>query len=184
MNSALKLLSLQARKLSYSIFILLFFCGALQRSYAQDTLYRFEDTHTLEAGYQSSSGAIIIPLGKYAVCMTDTLIHYALVYDSQQPSWVAINKQGKILYNVLSMDNGPDYAELGLLRIEKGGKIGYADAITGEIAITPKYDGAYPFDAQTGLAKVCIGCTLRSENEVSWWTGGQWYTINSKGELQ
>ena len=53
-------------------------------------------------------GEIIIPLGKYAICFTDTFRTYAIVLKSHK-GFVAIDRQENILYEVFPFDNGPDY---------------------------------------------------------------------------
>ncbi len=44
-----------------------------------DYLILFTDTITTECGYKNSKGDIVIALGKYEMCFTDTLKTYAIV---------------------------------------------------------------------------------------------------------
>lgn len=86
-----------------------------------------------------------------------------------------IDQAGREVYQLYYFDNWPDEPQDGVYRMRKEGKIGFADAITGEIVIDPIYDCAYPFG--TGKAKVGIGCETHTDGEHSWWVGGQWTTI-------
>ncbi|ENU1228998.1 MULTISPECIES: WG repeat-containing protein [Providencia] len=85
------------------------------------------------------------------------------------------NLKGEEIYQLYYFDNWPDEAQDGVYRIRKEDKIGFADAITGEIVIDAIYDCAYPFEA--GKAKVGIGCEIQTDGEHSWWVGGNWTTI-------
>lgn len=94
--------------------------------------------------------------------------------------FVARDKQQKFLYQVFMYDNGPDYTAEGLFRIVQDGKIGYADAKTGEVVIAPRYPCAWPFEG--GKARVSTDCTTRQDGEHGIWESDNWFYINKKGE--
>ncbi|MBL7826194.1 MAG: WG repeat-containing protein [Saprospiraceae bacterium] len=169
---------------SYKIAYVIAFCLTFpliiscQKSAKNDALYMYEDPSGASCGYKNAKGQVVIPAGKYAACFTDTLYHYAFVFESEV-GMIAIDKRGARLYEVFIYDNGPDPASEGLFRFMHGGKIGYADAQTGKIIIGPLYDGAFPFE--NGMAKVGINCTTTYENEHATWTGGLWKYIDRDG---
>jgi WG containing repeat len=128
--------------------------------------------------YYNLHGDIVIPPGKYSLCMTDTFKNYALVLKAQQ--FVVIDRQEKVAYEVFNFDNGPDYPSEGLFRILRAGKIGYADAATYEIVIQPQFDCAFPFE--NGVAKVSTDCKKRADGEHSSWVSDKWRYIDKKGK--
>ena len=80
----------------------------------KDYLISFHDSIKDEHGYKNQKGDTIIPSGKYALCFTDTFTTYAIVL-KPYAGFVAIDRQEKVLYQVLPNDNGPDNASDGLL---------------------------------------------------------------------
>jgi hypothetical protein len=136
------------------------------------------DSATGTYGYQTAAGKMVIPLGKYQMCFTDTFRNYAIVLDSAR-GFVAIDRQFHVLYNVFLFDSGPDYPAGGLFRITRSGKIGYANAATGKIAIEPKFACAFPFEK--GRAKVAQDCQTRPDGEHSTWISNFWFYINKSG---
>ena len=145
----------------------------------KNTLHLVHDTTKDEYGYLNQKGDTIIPLGKYSFCFTTKFDKFAIVR-SQGKGFIGIDRNERILFNIFVFDNGPDYLSNGLFRIVKNGKIGYADR-TGHVVISPQFDCAYPF--KYGRAKVGYGCKTKTDGEHSWWTGGQWRTINKKGNI-
>jgi hypothetical protein len=95
--------------------------------------------------------------------------------------WVIKNSNKKTLYEVFPYDNGPDYPSEGLIRIVKKGKIGYANAKTYTIVISPQFDCAFPFE--NGKAKVSNKCQSIKEGEHSVWTSDAWQFVDKKGKL-
>jgi hypothetical protein len=95
--------------------------------------------------------------------------------------WVIKNSKKTTLYEVFLYDNGPDYPSEGLIRIVKNGKIGYANAKTYKIVITPQFDCAFPFE--NGKAKVSNKCQTVKEGEHSVWTSENWQYVDKKGKL-
>lgn len=133
---------------------------------------------TGESGYRNRNNEVIIPIGKYAQCLTDTFRTHAIVMTKNDNKWVVIDRSEKQLYEVFPYDNGPDYPSEGLFRILKDGKIGYADATTYAIVILPQFDCAYPFE--NGKAKVSTDCQTAGEGEHREWTSDAWRYIDRK----
>jgi hypothetical protein len=134
---------------------------------------------TGETGYRNGNNEVIIPLGKYAQCLTDTFRTHAIVLTKGDNKWVVIDRAEKQLYEVFPYDNGPDYPSEGLFRILKDGKIGYADATTFAIVIPPQFECAYPFE--NGKAKVSTHCKTATDGEHREWTSDAWQYIDKKG---
>ncbi len=147
-----------------------------------DYLVSFNDSIKNEYGYKNQKGEVVIPLGKYEACFTDTFKTYAIVVKQNSGSFVAvaIDRQENILYEVFPFDNGPDYASDGLFRIIENKKIGFADSMTGKIVIKPQFDCAWPFE--NGVAKVSTDCKTQSEGEHWWWLSDHWYYIDKTGK--
>lgn len=149
-------------------------------SYGQNKpLHLIYDSVKDEYGYATIKGDTIIAIGKYRICFTKTFDKFAIVLASGK-GFVGIDRSEKILFEVFPFDNGPDNPSNGLFRIIKNGKIGYAD-IKGNIIIKPQYDCAYPFEK--GAAEVGIGCKKETDGEHWSWKGGEWVTIDRKGNV-
>ncbi len=144
-----------------------------------DYLLRFYDDPTDKYGYKNANGEVVIAVGNYGMCFTDTFKTYALVGKSDA-GIVGIDRQENIMYNVFIFDNGPDEASDGLFRIIMNSKMGYADAATGKIVIQPQFDCAWPFE--DGIATVSYKCTTKIEGEHSTWESDNWIYINTKGK--
>ena len=182
MKSLLNLLPL------YFLLLLLAGCGASNttndqaaagQSTARDGYWvTFTDSVSQQSGYKDEAGAIQLPAGKYQMCFTDTFRTYAVVVHPDS-GLVAINRQGQVKYHVFQFDNGPDDVAEGLFRIQQGDKIGYADAVSGEIVIAPQFACAYPF--ADGLAKVSNDCQTEPDGEHSTWISSSWYSIDKGG---
>jgi hypothetical protein len=164
-------------------FLILFFLCRYTASYGQTTnkqdyLLSFVDTVKDEYGYKNLRGEIVIPLGKYAICYTDTFRTYAIVLKSKY-GFVTIDRNEKILYQVYPFDNGPDYTSDGYFRIIENNKIGFADSATGKIIIKPQFDCAFPFEKN--IAKVSNNCKTQADGEHEMWLSDNWYYIDKKG---
>jgi hypothetical protein len=135
----------------------------------------------------NASGDTIIPIGKYVYCYSETFDKIAFV-TLKDPHGdiamahgnVAINREGKVLFEVLISDTKPDEVSEGLFRIKKNGKIGFAN-MQGEIVIKSQFDVAMPFN--NGYSAVCIGGKNIVEDEHSINVGGKWGYINKSGKL-
>lgn len=145
----------------------------------KDYLISFTDTITDQFGYKNSNGDTIIPLGKYAMCFTDTFKTYAIVVKSNA-GFVAIDRKENVLYEIFPFDNGPDYPSEGLFRIVENNKIGYADSTSGKVVIKPQFDCAWPFE--NGVAKVSNDCKTQTEKEHSFWLSDHWFYVDKKGK--
>ena len=146
----------------------------------KDYLLKVYDTTYDSYGYVNLKGDTIIPLGKYAMCFTDTFRTYAIVV-KPNVGFVAIDRQESVLYEVFPFDNGPDEPSDGLFRIIENGKIGYADSLTGKVVIIPQFDCAWPFE--NGLAQVSNDCKTLTDGEHSSWISDHWYYIDKRGKI-
>ena len=128
-----------------------------------DTLLLVFDGEEGEAGttcgYINQTGDTIIPTGRYEYCFMDAVTTYAIVIEEGSDAY-AIDRQGNRLWDIYWYDNGPDYVEEGLFRIERDGKIGYADT-SGKVVIPAQYACASPF--AEGRARVTYDCTLEPD---------------------
>lgn len=129
-------------------------------------------------GYTDSTGREVIPC-IYPFAYTDTLKTIAFVIDTTN-ELIAINSEGKKLFNVYLFDNGPDYLSDGLFRIVHDNKVGYAN-MDGEIIIEPQFFAASPFT--NSLAKVSYVGETQKTGEHIMTVNGKWGIINKKGEL-
>lgn len=152
-------------------------CGPIVKN--NDFLVSFTDTITNEYGYKNVNGDTIIPLGKYAMCFTDTFKTYAIVV-KLNIRFVAIDRQENDLYEVFSFDNGPDYPSESLFRIVENNKIGYADSLSGKVVIKPQFDCAWPFE--NGVAQVSNDCKTLTDGEHSSWVSEHWFYIDKTGK--
>jgi len=152
--------------------------GIGQKSKEKAPLILVSDSLTGECGYRTEAGKIVVPMGKYSACITDTFWNFAIIIDSGK-GLIAIDRQFRVLYNVFVFDNGPDYPVEGLFRIKVAGKIGYANETSGRIVVKPQFACAYPFE--NGMAKVSLDCKTRSDGEHSTWDSDKWFYINKAG---
>jgi hypothetical protein len=172
------------KRLGINIFIFFVLLSGSFISYGQthqnkDYLVRIDDSIKDEYGYRNLNGDTVIPLGKYALCFTDTFKTFAFVI-KPYVGMVAIDRQEKVLYQAFSYDNGPDLISDGLFRIIENSKIGFADALTGKVIIKPQFDCAWPF--KNGVAKVSLECTKVPVGEYTTWVSDNWYYIDKSGK--
>jgi hypothetical protein len=104
---------------------------------------------------------------------------------SPELGWMYVNRKGKVLITgVPAVDNWADSFHDGLVRFLKDKKYGFADR-KGQIVIPASYDGAMAFE--NGQARVCRGCENKCAEascEHHSFVGGEWMSVNTKGELQ
>lgn len=148
-----------------------------QKAASRDYLVSFTDPATETCGYKNRKGEVVIP-ARYTMCFTDTLHAFAVVLEPEI-GLMAIDRNGKDLYEVFVFDNGPDPASEGLFRIIIGGKFGFADINTGQIVITPQFDAVFPFE--NGKARAGMNCKTEYDGEHSNWTCSDWIYINKTG---
>lgn len=91
--------------------------------------------------------------------------------------WYYVRRDGAS-QPVMTYDNWADEFHSGLARSEVGGKIGYVDRKL-RLALPRIYDGAFPFEK--GRAVVCFGCTKENDGEHSFYRGGDWTCIDTRG---
>jgi hypothetical protein len=128
-------------------------------------------------GYIDQNGDTLIPAGTYMLCWTDTATTFAIVHDGTD--FLAINREGKRLYEVYFYDNGPDWLSDGLFRIRRNGLIGYADA-QGQIVIEPQFECASQFE--NGIAQVALNCELIPDGEYTRQESKEWFYIDKEGQ--
>jgi hypothetical protein len=86
------------------------------------------------------------------------------------------HRNGRLL-QVATMDNGPDDFQRGLVRGIVAGRYGFYDRDLAQ-RIAPQFDGALPFDPDTGRAAVCQGChavPAGPDGQHSWLGGRHWH---------
>lgn len=137
-----------------------------------------DDGWSSPCGYANSKGEIIIPIGKYKYCFSDSLKNFAIIMD-QDNICKAIDRNMKVLYEVKWYDNGPDFVSDGLFRIIVDGKTGYANE-EGEIVIPPLYACTNPFE--DGKAQVTLTCELIKDGEYTRMESKEWFYIDKKGK--
>ena len=140
-----------------------------------------EDESTGQISYQDKDGKTMIPSDTYTKLMTDTFHTYAIVLTKNDYRWVVIDRKQQEKYEIFKYDNGPDYPSDGLFRMVKDGKIGYADAATFEVVISPQFDCAFPFE--NGRAKVSKDCQKNTVGDHQEWTSDDWQMVDRNGKL-
>jgi hypothetical protein len=162
-----------ASLLCLSLIVLL--CDSIDQ---KDVLFKIcHPSDEAACGYVSSRGDTVIAIGTYEYCFTDTLKYMAIVL-KKSGELMAIDRQGRELFEVMWYDNGPDYFADGLIRIIKNGKIGYADD-KGRMVIAPQFQCALPF--ANGRARVALTCKTVLEGEHSRWESDDWFYIDKEG---
>lgn len=152
---------------------------AASNTASSDYLLLAEDPASGAYGYYNEKGELVVPFGKYAMCLTDTFRTHAVVLKEKE--FVVIDRQETVLYQVFKYDNGPDFSVDGLFRIVQNGKIGYADAATYQVVIQPQFDCAFPFE--DGVARVSNNCKTKKEGEHSIWISDDWKAIDKQGNF-
>ena len=139
---------------------------------------------TTPCGYKNMKGQIVIPIGKYQQCFTDTFRTYAIVMDKKltDGKMVAIDRDEHILFDVYFFENLPDSPTDSLFRIKRNGKIGYAN-IKGQIIISPKFACANAF--KDGKALVSYKCNIvkYQNDETLKVASDDWFYIDRKGHI-
>ena len=153
-----------------------------------DTLFRVFEGEEYEfgspCGYVNQKGDTVFPIGKYSHCFSDTIRTFGIVVEdgNSVSDLIGIDQAGNRLYEVYWFDNGPDYAEEGLFRILRNGKVGFADT-TGKVVIAPQFACATPF--ADGKAKVAFECELVSDSpdeEHRRMESDSWFFVDREGK--
>lgn len=158
------------------IFFLLFLLGSTCLSFSQ-TLHKIEKDGLF--GYVNNSGRDVIKC-EYSHAYTDTIKNLGFVFNAKKKKIVCFDNQGKELFDVFSVDNGPDDISDGLFRIISKAKVGFANA-NGEIVISPQYFAVSSF--KNGIAKITYKGKIQKEGEYTRIIKGKWGLINTKGEI-
>ena len=154
---------------------------------AKSTLFAITDEEYLQYGsrvaYVNFEGDTIIPFGQYAYFGTDTFVYFANVMEHPNDSIygrkIGVNREQKILFDIVMFDYGPDLSYEGLIRVIRNGKFGYADEY-GRVVISCIYDYAKWF--KNGKAEVTFNAVeyldmeehLRVESD-------EWFEIDKQG---
>jgi hypothetical protein len=96
--------------------------------------------------------------------------------------YVYVDRKGRVVIRDVSMmDNGADWFHRGLVRLERGGKYGFADS-EGRVIVPIRYDGASNTDEDG--PRVCVGCRVERQGEHGVFKGGQWFNVDPHGRLR
>lgn len=142
----------------------------------ESVLIQVSDT---ECAYVNLNGDTIIAANAYQMCFADTIKYFGafLTHDN---TFVGVDPNNQVLFEIFQYDNGPDYISEGLFRIVLEDKIGYANE-RGEIVILPKYACAFPFE--NGKAKVALECTKIQQGEHTQVNAEKWIYIDNQGNI-
>ncbi|OJX37632.1 MAG: hypothetical protein BGO87_11200 [Flavobacteriia bacterium 40-80] len=157
--------------------LLIFFSCSPAKNDSDIFLIAKQDSKNGLFGYYNQKNEKV--LGDYPMVFTDTLIDFAIIYDSE---FIMIGKDGKVLHTIYPFENGPDYESEGTMRIVKDGLIGYINSRTAEVIVKPQYECAFPFE--DGLAKVSLNCQkIKHENdEHTELQSQEWFYIDRTGK--
>jgi hypothetical protein len=155
-------------------FILSLFPGTLfsQTWYMEERNERY--------GYVDSLGTTKIPF-EYTFAYTDTFLN-TIAFVAVKGKIKAIDRKNRKLFTVFKFDNGPDYVEDGLFRVQDDstGYIGFAD-MDGNVIIAPRF--FYVDSFSDGLAAFNTGGRLEpADEEHTIISGGKWGYINKEGK--
>jgi hypothetical protein len=160
--------------------IILHSAGCARKSISP--LYKISNNDELApytTGYADSAGKVIIPIGKYIYCFTDTFTLIAII-SPKEGGYYAINRNEEILFGIPATDNGPDLGSEGILRIITNGQYGLAN-LSGKIILKPKFNFINPL--KYGFAAICIGGHSQKSGEYTSIAGGKWGFIDKKGSV-
>ena len=192
------------KSLFFSIFLLIFLSCRQYIKKREITNYQYHDVlvsdttlkptlhavsdedylqYAVKVAYLNDAGDTIIPFGKYAYFGTDSLIHYANVMqhpsDSTWGRQVAIDRNQRILFDLLMFDYGPDLFSEGLTRVLRNGKMGYANKY-GQIVIPCIYDYGGWF--HNGKTEVSFNAREFMDNEEHKRVeSDEWFLIDKQG---
>ncbi|MEO1051110.1 MAG: WG repeat-containing protein [Bacteroidota bacterium] len=133
--------------------------------------------------YVNAEGDTIIPFGKFAYFGTDTMSYYANVMehpnDSTYGRFIGIDQKANTLFDLVIFDNGPDYFNEGLIRVQRNQKMGYANE-KGEVVIPCQY--AYAKWFNNGIAEVTFEVTkYPNADEHQPVESDTWFEIDKQG---
>lgn len=147
------------------------------------TLYKIQNGNGLYGYIDRATGDTIVSC-RYGHVYSDTIKQIGFVFDGATKKIACLDNKGRFLFNVFSMDNGPDFIREGLFRIiNEKNLIGFADS-SGNVVIPPIFRFAYPFSR--GKAKVTFtGESKRAEDdEHYYWDSDIWFYISKPSEAR
>lgn len=151
-----------------------------QRNDSEPCLFDYERGQVPDCIRKSKSGALFVA-AQYLKELDFDRYGLAVVL-SHQEGWMYVDRNGRVLITgVALMDNWADEFHDGLVRVVKNGKWGFANR-RGRVVIAPIYDGAMNFE--NGRATVCRGCKSVGDGEHDYFSGGNWYEIDTKGMVR
>jgi len=145
----------------------------------------FEDTAQQLYGFKDLKGNTTVS-PRFLECFTDTFWKTAFVVVEHEGT-ICIDKNLNRLYVPYMWDNGIDFYQSGLIRIQDNKRIGFADT-TGKIIISPTYDFVTPFEGNYAVflsdgKYVCWNEKVAdSLCEHMRWKGGYWGIINKHND--
>ncbi|MGM0462548.1 MAG: WG repeat-containing protein [Fibrobacterota bacterium] len=154
---------------------------------APEVLTAVTDEEYLQYGarvaYLNPDNDTVIPFGSYAFFGSHRLIHFAHVIehpnDSTYGRVIAIDRNQRILFDIVRIDNGPDSFKNGLVRVLRNGKMGYANTY-GQVVIPCEYEYAKPFT--NGTAEVTYSARRDSTaGEHTLIESDEWLIIDTAG---
>jgi hypothetical protein len=130
-------------------------------------------------GYVDSLGVVKIPF-EYTFAYTDSFLN-TIAFVADKGKIKVIDRNNRKLFTVFKLDNGPDYVEEGLFRIQDDctGNIGFAN-MEGNMVVLPRFFHADPF--RDGLAAFNVGGWLEPIGEYTKIAGGKWGYIDKTGK--
>ncbi len=150
----------------------IFLCLLLSQFAGAQSIMKYDNGRYI--CYKNSQGETVIPNKRYIIAFTDTISSIGFV-GNRKGQIVCINNQGKELFKVYKVDNGPDYISDGAFRIVgKNNKIGFAD-MWGTIIIPPVFSYATPF--RGGEAKVTFEGENVKQGEYQYWKSNHWFLL-------
>lgn len=185
-----------------SILALLFLCYCRQYVEKETTDYHYHDItisdstiliavtneeypqYGADVAFITAQADTVIPFGQFAYFGSDTLQYFANVLlhpnDSSFGRAVGIDRAANILFDIVFFDNGPDYFQEGLVRIQRNGKMGFANK-KGEVVIPCEYDYVRWF--QDGVAEVTYDArTYYDLDEHLRVESDSWFQIDREGK--
>ncbi|PJZ25768.1 hypothetical protein CH352_01955 [Leptospira hartskeerlii] len=156
-------------------FVILAFLLLLTFCYKKIQLTAFEEDGVY--GYKDQNGKVqISPQYSIAYDFNENGVGFSF----SQDGWICIDPQNKVLLNVFTFDNGPDYFSEGLARFVENSKFGFFDASCKKV-IPANYDFAFPI--REGFSIVCNDCKSVSDGEHSTIEGGKYGLIDKTGKI-
>lgn len=101
-------------------------------------------------------------------------------YAADDSGWVAIGRDGKVLFRPFAFDNSPDAFRDNRARYVENGLIGFYDS-SFKVRIPAKYGYAQPF--KRGMSKFCFSCKVNRDGEHYSVFSENWGLIDTGGNI-